>query len=90
MNDILNPDLTTGDRCNATRAWDMIEERIRILRGKVKAGSRNISVREPHPSELKAKLLKPVLSGLIQEQGDQSSGLRGAEGGCDSEAGGNK
>lgn len=57
LRDLNDQNLKPIDRVNAMRAWDIAEERIRILRGKVKPGSRNISVREPHPSELKQRQL---------------------------------
>jgi hypothetical protein len=44
--DVCDPLTTPTERSQAVRAWDVLEERIRILRGKTKAGSRNISVRE--------------------------------------------
>lgn len=44
--DINNPATKPSDRAQLVRAYDVLEERLRILRNRVKPGSRNISVRE--------------------------------------------
>lgn len=44
--DIMAAETDPHQKAALIRAWDVLEERIRILRGKTKAGSRNISVRE--------------------------------------------
>lgn len=66
--DILAPETSPMERAALIRAWDVLEDRIRILRGKIKPGNRNVSVREEMPSRKKVAILSSMAPYLPSAQ----------------------
>ena len=52
------------ERASCARSWDVLEERIRILRNRVKPGSRNVSVSEQPEKKRRpgARSIDPALT----------------------------
>lgn len=71
--DVADPTTDVTSRAAACRAWDTLEERLRILRGIIKPGSRN-AVEAPEPKRKSSRSVRDVVRLMQQSESESESG----------------
>lgn len=67
--DILDPLTDKNEKSALIRAWDVLAERLRVLSGQIKAGSRNVSVKEEAKKTRKQVVAPMDLAQAAEELG---------------------